>query len=517
MTVDVGAPRGPAAGQEGALRPYLRAINAHRVLVALCTLAALVGCLAWLAQRDPQYEATAEILVTPLPQGDVDFQGLPFLRESGDPTRTIQTAATLVESPAAAQRTARSLGGGWTRDSVDANISVQPQGESSVLAVTAKATTGEDAAKLANTYSRAALAVRSDALRRAVENQLTRLNAQQQRVVEDGPSEAAANLARQISALEGVRDGSDPTLSPSEDAAVPSAALGTPAWLLVLLALAAGFAIGSALALVRELTDRRIRDEEELVTLFPAPVLARAPIMRGRRKRGPMSPADMPPGVREAFRTLRVQLERQPGTHRTVMLTSATSGDGKTTSAINLALSLVGGGHRVVLIDFDLRKPDLASMLGIDARRSLVSTLTGTPLHELLTPAPQLPPLQVVPAASTEGDVALLESLRRRMPAILEEARMLADYVVLDTAPLGEVADALTIADQVDDIMIVARPGHSNRANMESVRDLLNGAGLTPTGFLLVGERSGHSTAYHTYGSPPRERGSARRPLARAR
>jgi hypothetical protein len=52
---------------------------------------------------------------------------------------------------------------------------------------------------------------------------------------------------------------------------------------------------------------------------------------------------------------------------------------------------------------------------------------------------------------------------------------------------------------------------------METVRDLLNGAGLTPTGFLLVGERSGHSTAYHTYGAAPRDRGSARRPLARTR
>ena len=519
MTLDVAPPRGAGAAPEGALRPYLRAISAHRVLVALCTLAALVGCLAWLAQRSPSYEATAEILVTPLPSASSDdpYAGLPFLRDFGEATRTVQTAATLVESAEAANRTARALGGGWTRDGVSSAVEVQPQGESNVLAITGRASDPEDAARLTNTFAEVALEARRDTLRRAVDGQLARLGRQQERLVNAGREEAAADLARQISSLEAVRDGNDPTLSFSEEAAVPSSSLGSPAWLLALLALAAGFAIGSALALLRELTDRRIRDEEELVTIFPAPVLARAPIMRARRKRGPMSPADMPPGVREAFRTLRVQLERQPGTHRTVMLTSATSGDGKTTSAINLALSLVGGGHRVVLIDFDLRKPDLAAMLGIDARRSLVSTLTGTPLHELLTAAPQLPPLQVVPAASTEGDVALLESLRRRMPAILEEARMLADYVVLDTAPLGEVADALTIADQVDDIMIVARPGHSNRANMESVRDLLNGAGLTPTGFLLIGERSGHSTAYHTYGTPSRDRGSARRPLARTR
>src|SRR5688572_28102179 len=197
MTLDVAPPRGAGAAPEGALRPYLRAINAHRVLVAFCTLASLIGCIAWLAQRSSEYETTAEILVTPLPQGDVAFQGLPFLRESGDPTRTIQTAATLVESPAAAERTARELGGGWTRDSVSSAIDVQPQGESSVLAVTGKAGTGEEAANLANAYGRAALEERREALRRAIETQLRRLGTQQERLVNSGRQEAAAELASQ--------------------------------------------------------------------------------------------------------------------------------------------------------------------------------------------------------------------------------------------------------------------------------------------------------------------------------
>ncbi len=265
-----------------------------------------------------------------------------------------------------------------------------------------------------------------------------------------------------------------------------------------------------------ELTDRRVRDEDDLLTVFPAPVLARSPIIARRQRRAVLAPSSMPPAVREAFRTLRVQLERQPGTHRTIMLTSASSGDGKTTSAVNLALSLVGGGHRVVLIDFDLRKPDLARYLGINPRRSLVATLTGTPLSELLTPAPQLPPLNVVPAASTEGDVALLESLRRKMPGILEEARAIADYVVLDTAPLGEVSDALTIADQVDDIIVVTRPGHTNRANLQSVHDLLSSADLTPTGLLVVGDRAGRGKTHYTYGMSPQQTRAARRSLTRS-
>ena len=96
---DLAPPPMPPRAAENAWGPYLRAIAAHKVLVALTTLAALVGCIAWLATRSDTYETTAEILVTPLTAVDETFQGLPFLRDYGEATRTIQTAATLVDSP----------------------------------------------------------------------------------------------------------------------------------------------------------------------------------------------------------------------------------------------------------------------------------------------------------------------------------------------------------------------------------------------------------------------------------
>src|SRR5687767_14054228 len=149
----VAADLGPVAPSnrqnEGGWAPYVRAISAHRLLVLLTTLAALAGCLAWLSQRTEQYETTSEILVTPLSEGDITFQGLPFLRDYGDATRTIQTAATLVDSPAAAALTARRLGDGWTPGAVSDGVEVGPQGESSVLAVTATADGAQKSADLA--------------------------------------------------------------------------------------------------------------------------------------------------------------------------------------------------------------------------------------------------------------------------------------------------------------------------------------------------------------------------------
>ena len=517
MATDVTSRFAAQREDEGALGPYARAIGAHRVVVALTTLAALLACLLWLAQRAPTYEATAEILVTPLPQDDPNFQGLPFLRDYGEATRTIQTAATLVDSPAAAAVAARRLGAGWSRQRVESTIEVEPQGESNVLAVTSKTDAPELSARSANVFADAALDVRTNALRRAVVATIGRLETQQQRLIREGRQEAAADIAARISALEGVRDGNDPTLSFSERAAVPGASLGAPAWLLLALALIGGFTVGTGAALLLELAERRVRDEDELLSLFPAPVLARTPIMPRRTRGDVTTPAAVPPSVREAYRTLRVQLERQPGGHRTILMTSASAGDGKTTSALNLALSLVAGGHRVLLIDFDLRKPELARVLGLEGRRGLVATLTGTPLSEIVIPAPQLPPLQVVTAANAAGDVALLESLRRRLPAILEEARTLADYVVIDTPPLGEVSDAITIADHVDDIVVVARPGHTNRVNLETARELLAASGVEPTGLLVVGQRSGTAHTHYTTGPDVRDRTSNRRRLARSR
>src|SRR4051794_29952349 len=114
---------------EGALGPYTRALRSHRLLVLAITLLALAAAIGWLAHRSAQYEAKAEILVSPLPQDDQTFLGIPdILRDSpSDPTRTIQTAATFVDSPLAAQVAARKVDHGYTLDSVQGAVTVQPQ------------------------------------------------------------------------------------------------------------------------------------------------------------------------------------------------------------------------------------------------------------------------------------------------------------------------------------------------------------------------------------------------------
>jgi capsular exopolysaccharide synthesis family protein len=491
---------------EGALGPYLRAIRAHRLAVALIVLAALAGAILYLLVRSATYESSADILITPVPQEDQTFLGVQIVRsDPSDPTRTVQTAANLLDTTQAAQKAAQRLGGDWTYRSVDQAVEVQPKGQSNILTVTAKvSTSANEAAKVANEFTSGALDARAETLRSQIDTALERLEAQLSGVPRDD-TVTRAEIQSRISQLEAAREGRDPTLSLLQEARAPTGPSGAPKWLVLMLALLAGGLLAMGAALLMEMLERSVRDQDELLSLYPLPVLARVPrLSRRQRQDAEANPMSMPPAVREAFRTVRVQLEQKPGEHRRLMVTSGSSQDGKTTSAINLAFALVGAGHRVILIDFDLRKPGVASTLGIEGERGLVSLIgPDASLADALVPAPQLPTLKVLPAGG-EGDVILLEALTRRLPDLLEEAEELADYVVIDTAPLGEVSDALRIADAVDDIIVAARPGHSNRAHFLTMRDLLQQGGINPLGYLVVGVSTGGNSSYYTYGFPGR-------------
>ena len=175
-----------AGGQsEGALS-YLQAIRNHKLLVAGVTLIALIGSIIWLSLRTPTYEASSQVLVSAVQDPEEGlFLGLDVLRESVDPTRTVQTAASLVESREAAIRTADKLGHGWTADSVLSAIQVSPEGESSILSVTATADTKSEAVDLANTFTTETIAVRSEAIEKQAEIAAERPGESHRRIARD--------------------------------------------------------------------------------------------------------------------------------------------------------------------------------------------------------------------------------------------------------------------------------------------------------------------------------------------
>ena len=482
-TADVEPRVGAESQPRGALESYLRAVRAHRLLAAIVVLATLLASIVWLSQRTPEYKATARLLVNPLPQTD-ELLGLPVIRDSGEPTRTMQTAASVLESPRAARAAASRLGAGWTAQQVLNDIDLQPQGESNILAVTARTDNARTAVDLTNTFAKATLDTRDAALRQDVAPLIDQLKKTRASLGTSDPS--AADIESRIVALEELAVGGDPSTGFSRVAASTSAE-GAPGWLIVFLALLAGLVLASVTAVLKEmLGPPTIRSEGELEDVHAAPVLSRDParswVWPGQQ---PPSPLATPPEVLAHFRSLEFQLA---GGHRAILFTSPSTRNGTTTCVIDFALELASAGQEVILFDLDLRKPELASRLGAAGKNDLGAVLSrSSALEGGLVPVPDRPAIKVLPGISDPGR-ATLEKVSRRLPDLIAQARTRLAHVLIDTSPLGEFGDALRFAPAVDDVVLVARLDHTTVAGVEEVRDLLGRAGKQAAGYVVVGD-----------------------------
>lgn len=381
----------PSGATEQPLGPYLRALRRHWLLVIAVTLLTAIVADATILRSGPTYQASATVLVSPLPQGDADFVNTGVVLETGEPPRTVQTAAALIDSAPAAQRTAELMGRGWTESRVQGAISVSPRGESYVLEVTAQAGSPQEAAKLANTFATATVAYRGTVVTHNIDTQLAELNKRLNAISSSGTPDPslAGQLSTRIAALSAAQaGGADPTLAVIGLASPGGSPTGAPHWLVILLSLIGGFAIASVAALAVEFFNRRLGDLDDIETIFPVPVLAVLPKVGGVTS-GFLRPRDFPPAVFEQVRLLRVQLAQRERA-RVVMLTSSDAGDGKSTVATALAAAFAETGETVVLIDFDLRKPDIARLLGIERPLGIGGAVDG-PLDELLVETPRPP------------------------------------------------------------------------------------------------------------------------------
>ncbi|HEY3188797.1 MAG TPA: CpsD/CapB family tyrosine-protein kinase, partial [Solirubrobacteraceae bacterium] len=369
-------------------------------------------------------------------------------------------------------------------------VSVQPRGQSNVLDVRATADDARLAARLANLFAQTTLAVRNRRLAELAAAALVQSQADLRALPDQAGDEAQA-LRTRIAALQRVQTNGDPTLDLLQRAAVPRSPAGLPPVAIVVLTTLAGvlLAVGAA-ALLELLGPGRINEERDIQALYPLPVLTRLPTLPRRRRT-----ADAPE-LNEAFRTLQVQLELEPGRHRTVMVTSASTGDGKTTSALGFALELAAGGREVILVDLDLRKPDLADRLRVRPERGIEHLVAGrVPLADALVGVPGTTGLELL-APAGQTDLSTLEAVAGQLPDIIDGATALADYVVLDTPPVGEVSDALKFARSVDDVLVVCRVGRTPKPSFEAMRDVLERVGTRPSGLIVIGGAGAASARY---------------------
>jgi capsular exopolysaccharide synthesis family protein len=268
-----------------------------------------------------------------------------------------------------------------------------------------------------------------------------------------------------------------------------------------------GLAAGVGLASVREQLQDRIQDPFALRKYLKAPTLGlipESPLLRGDLPR--LVTIDEPrSAAAEAYRTLRTNLLAvcKSAKTRTILVTGARQGEGKTTTAVNLAVALAQVGRSVILISADLRYPRLHSLLGLGNEQGLGQVLLGTrPLDEALV-STSIPNLVVLPSGPVSGDepVELLQS--DRMSEVIRACRQ-ADFVIVDGPPVEPVADSLVLADLVDGVLLVA-DAHGTRAGVQNARHQLEQVGGNILGGVL--NRIHESRTPEAYGAYEQRRG----------
>lgn len=220
----------------------------------------------------------------------------------------------------------------------------------------------------------------------------------------------------------------------------------------------------------------------------------------------------------EQYRTLRARLEsRQEGRAvQVVAVTSATVGDGKTTTAINLAGALAQSPDaRVLLLDADLRRPSVGSQLGWDGP-GLADAILDTDRDPLGTVHhhPSMNLSVITAGRSPEAPYEALKSTR--LGTLFEEMRRHYDYIVVDTPPLLPVPDCRLIARWVDGFLMVVAAHRTPRRLFEEGMSILDPARVI--GIVFNGANRPYSRyygRYHAYGHPSRRPGPAPRPPSR--
>lgn len=259
-------------------------------------------------------------------------------------------------------------------------------------------------------------------------------------------------------------------------------------------------ALAAALAItIWALVDTRVRNEQVLRQATDLPLIGSIP----RRKAGaPDAVVVAEPNGRaaEAYRGVRSNLRYSAVGHdiRIVAITSATPGEGKTTTAINLALAYAEAGHDVILVDADLRRPMVSSRLGLEGAVGLTSILVDGATIDDVSLGWGPSKLRVVPAGEVPPNPAeLLAS--QRMSDTLRELADGCDTLIVDTAPLLSVADATLIAPVADVTLLVVDASSLRTRQLERALGVLEGVNATMAGVILNRVRSDPSDGYTAY------------------
>ena len=511
--------------ESSSLSAYLRVLRRRKWIILACTVLVPAAAYFFSARQPAQYQSSAQVYLSSQDlAGALTGISTPWV----DEVRLADTQATLAHTPAVAEDAIALAGvSGITPGALLGSTAIVPQSGTNILTFTVTNRDPELAPRLATAYAKAFTTYRgqldSDAVRRARKELQARLEALEANGETRSPlATSLRDKDQQLATLEALQTSRTYVISTPEGAAQVAPQPRRNA----MVGLVLGLVLGIGLALALEALDTRVRSVAEIGEYLKMPQLGYASPPPKKLLKGdqlvmmaqPKSPQA------EEFRILRTNLDfvsLSADDVRTVLITSAVEGEGKSTVAANLAIALARSGKRTCLVDLDLRKPRLDRFFRLLHARGITDVALGhSTLDEALTeldlatglPAERSTPLSRSTSLVTGGDPGRLDVLvsgplppdpgefvgTRKLAGILVELRDRYDIVLIDSPPLLRVGDAMTLSSRADGVLVLTRLNLLKRSMLRETSRLLDSSPAAKLGYVVTGSQreAGYSGSY---------------------
>ena len=444
------------------------AVKRRRWVFLQALLVVPLVALALSLVQEETYTATASLLFRESPTVlQNEDQG-----SFNDPSREAATNEELIALPVVAGRAARELRGPLSAEAVEDSVTIESTGDANLVEIRATAETAQLAARVANAYGDAYIDFRRRADRRQIEDAIALVERSLAGLSAAESAEQGGELRRRRDELQLARSLQTGNAELVQRADVPTSRSSPNLSRNVALGLLFGVLVGLALAYLLDRADRRLKTVEELEEVYNLPVLARIPRTRSLGRGAVPGDQQLPmdKDELEVFRTLRANLRffNVDDPIRSVLIASPLAGDGKSTVARMLAMTMAAMGDQVVLVEADLHKPGLGSAEATRPDAGLSSLLSGATLQDSIRPMPVIlsdgrrGSLATVPSGPPPPNPSqLLESAR--MQSVLRALENRYETVIVDSPALGLISDALALVPAVSGVILVSGVGQTSR------------------------------------------------------
>ncbi len=526
------------------LRDYVQVLRRRKVILALVLIAVLAGGLVYTLVQTKVYEGRGAVVVeVGAASAVISPGGGPNVAVTDE---QVKTEAELMRSSPVQADIAELAG-------YEPDVEISTVDETPAVIVTSRNTSPERAAKEVNDFVVHYVTVRRDGIALSLANSTTDVRAQIENLdVETArqkirmrqlegelrqiPDETSEEYLVKATQLERLRVQVDPErvvarqalLQENLDEIATRAAINSrgdnytvsqskvPATPVEprpvrngVIALSVGLLLGIIAAFLRDYFDDTMRTKEEVDGATGGlPVLSLVPAVPTWRDRSTTvleSIAHPHSATSESYRSLRTALEFAAIEHKIgiIHITSSTSGEGKTTTAANLAVTLASTGKRVVLVDCDLRRPRVHKFFGMENAVGFTSVLVGEiDAQDALQPVDNVPGLLVLPSGPRPPNPAELLSTKATH-SLLDTLAKFADHVVVDSPPLLPVADSSVLAGYAHATILVVAAKATSRRSLHRSLELLSQVNAPLEGIVFngVGSEATYGKGYgYTYG-----------------